>query len=197
TTAPSATAAVTPATPAATNTPGATNTAAATGTAIATNTAPASNTPAATNTAAATNTNTPAATNTAAATSTAPATNTATRTLTVTATRTATGTPTPTATVGVSCPLTSGIYTTTQLTGGTLDVYSFAPFPFPSGGMIVQHVGAGDVNCVHNTVVPFPGGFSSPNFCVPALMFTTSVTQTGCGVGRIDSNGGSGFTSNH
>ena len=94
------------------------------------------------------------------------------------------------------CPLTSGIYTTTQLTGGTLDVYNFAPFPFPSGGTIVQHVGAGNVQCVHNTVVPFPGGFSSPNFCVPALMFTTSVTQTGCGVGRIDSNGGSDFTMN-
>jgi hypothetical protein len=94
------------------------------------------------------------------------------------------------------CPLTSGIYTTTQLTGGTLDVYSFAPFPFPSGGTIVQHVGPGNVSCVHNTVVPFPGGFTSPNFCVPALMFTTSVTQTGCGVGRIDSNGGSDFTMN-
>ena len=62
--------------------------------------------------------------------------------------------------------------------------------------MIVQHVGAGNVNCVHNTVVPFPGGFSSPNFCVPALNFTTSVTQTGCGVGRIDSDGGSDYTIN-
>jgi hypothetical protein len=125
-----------------------------------------------------------------------------------TPTTTATGgdTPTPTATTGadtptatptgVACPLTAGIYTTTQLTGGTLDVYSFAPFPFPSGGMIVQHVGDGDANCVHETVVPFPGGFSSPNFCVPALMFTTSVTQTGCGVGRIDSDGGSDFTTN-
>jgi hypothetical protein len=105
-------------------------------------------------------------------------------------------TPTATPTTGVSCPLLPGIYTVTQVEGGTLDVYSFAPFPFPSGGMIVQHVGAGDANCVHESVVPFPGGFSSPNFCVPALMFTTSVTQTGCGAGRIDSNGGSDFTMN-
>jgi hypothetical protein len=89
-----------------------------------------------------------------------------------------------------------GIYTTTQVTGGTLDVYNFAPFPFPSGGTIVQHVAAGDANCVHNTVVPFPGGFSSPNFCVPALQFTTSVTQIACGAGRIDSNGVSDFSMN-
>jgi hypothetical protein len=93
----------------------------------------------------------------------------------------------------VACPLAAGIYTVTQDTGGTLDVYNFAPFPFPSGGSIIQHVSAGNANCVHPTVVPFPGGFSSPNFCVPALMFTTSVTQTGCGAGRIDSDGGSDF----
>jgi hypothetical protein len=77
--------------------------------------------------------------------------------------------------------------------GGTLDVYGFAPFPFPSGGQIVQDVSAGDATCVHTTVVPFPGGFSAPNFCVPALQFTTSVTQTACGIGRIDSDGGSDF----
>jgi hypothetical protein len=78
--------------------------------------------------------------------------------------------------------------------GGNLKVYTFAPFPFPAGGTIVQDVGSGDANCVHNTVVPMPGGFSAPNFCVPALGYTVSVTQTGCGVGRIDSNGGSDFT---
>jgi len=33
-----------------------------------------------------------------------------------------------------------------------------------------------------------------PVFCVPALGATTSVTQSGCGIGRIDSNGGSDFT---
>jgi hypothetical protein len=43
-------------------------------------------------------------------------------------------------------------------------------------------------------VVPFPAGFSAPAFCIPALGFTTSVVQTGCGIGRIDSDGGSDFT---
>ena len=82
----------------------------------------------------------------------------------------------------------------TPFCGGSLKVYTFAPFPFPAGGTIVQDVGPGDANCVHNTVVPFPGGFGAPNFCVPALGYTVSVTQSGCGVGRIDSNGGSDFT---
>jgi hypothetical protein len=119
-----------------------------------------------------------------------------------------------------SCPITPGRYATTQVNspsfctggannglaclsnadcpsgfcGGNLKVYTFAAFPFPAGGTIVQDVGAGDANCVHDTVVPMPGGFSAPNFCVPALGYTVSVTQTGCGVGKIDSNGGSDFT---
>jgi putative intracellular protease/amidase len=54
-------------------------------------------------------------------------------------------------------------------------------------------VAAGDANCVHATVVGFPGGFSAPNFCVPALGYTVSVTQTGCGAGQIDSDGGSDY----
>jgi hypothetical protein len=78
--------------------------------------------------------------------------------------------------------------------GGTLQTYSFAPFAFPAGGTIVQDVSTGDVNCVHNTAVPFPGGFNAPNFCVVGLMFTVSVTQTACGAGKIDSDGGSDFT---
>ena len=47
---------------------------------------------------------------------------------------------------------------------------------------------------MHATVVPFPGGFNAPAFCIPSLGFTTSVVQTGCGVGRIDSNGGGDYT---
>ena len=141
----------------------------------------------------ATITNTPTVTNTATATNTPANTATATNTAVATATATVTLSPTPTFT-SPPCPLAAGSYTVTQVAGGTLDVYNFAPFPFPTGGTIVQDVSAASPPaCVHNTVVPFPGGFSAPNFCVPALMFTTSVTQTGCGVGRIDSNGGSDF----
>ncbi|MGH8922229.1 MAG: hypothetical protein ACRD0H_28480, partial [Actinomycetes bacterium] len=33
-----------------------------------------------------------------------------------------------------------------------------------------------------------------PVFCVPALGASTSVTQSGCGIGEIDSDGGSDFT---
>jgi hypothetical protein len=92
------------------------------------------------------------------------------------------------------CPLAAGEYTTTQLSGGALKVYTFAAFPFPAGGQIKQDVAAASLpNCIHDTVVPFPGGFSAPNFCVPALGYTTSVTQTGCGIGEMDSNGGSHF----
>jgi hypothetical protein len=54
--------------------------------------------------------------------------------------------------------------------------------------------GPGDGDCIHETVVPFPGGFTAPSFCVPALGFTVNVAQTGCGVGLIDSDGGSDFT---
>ena len=101
------------------------------------------------------------------------------------------------------CPLAAGLYTTSQVAGGTLDVYGFAPFPFPAGGFIKQDVAAASLpDCVHDTVVPFvalndPGnGFFAPNFCVPALNLITNVKQTGCGVGRIDSNGGSDFDTN-
>jgi hypothetical protein len=104
-------------------------------------------------------------------------------------------TPTATETSGEPCPLDPGRYTITQGQGGVLRVSTFAEFPFPAGGTLVQEVQpAFEPDCVHSVVVPFPGGFQSPTFCIPALGFTTSVTQTGCGVGRIDSNGGSDFT---
>jgi hypothetical protein len=103
-------------------------------------------------------------------------------------------TPTATSTPGLSCPLSPGNYTLTQVSGGSLIVDGLPAFPFPSGGTINQTVGAGDANCVHPVAVPFPGGFNAPVFCIPSLGFTTSVVQTGCGIGRIDSNGGSDFT---
>lgn len=140
-------------------------------------------------------TNTATITLTPTETLTPTATLTASVTPTVTATRTVTLMPTPTSTPVPTCPLTAGKYTVTQVAGGSLKVYTFMPFPFPAGGSIVQDVAAASQPaCVHSTVVPFPGGFSAPNFCVPALGYTVSVTQTGCGAGRIDSNGGSDYT---
>jgi len=103
-------------------------------------------------------------------------------------------TPTATPTITPGCPLAAGAYTVTQLSGGSLSAYTFAPYAFPAGGSIIEDVSAASLPaCVHDVVVPFPDGFSSPNFCVPALGFTVSVTQTGCGIGKIDSNGGSDF----
>ncbi len=148
-----------------------------------TNTPTTANTP--TRTATRTATNTPV--NTATATNTV---NTPTRTNTPAATATRTATPTFT----VACPIAAaGRYTETT-TGGVLKVSTFQPFAFPSGGMTIQDVSAPDANCVHNTVIPYPGGFSTPVFCVPALGYTVQVKQTGCGVGIIDSNGGSDLT---
>jgi hypothetical protein len=99
-----------------------------------------------------------------------------------------------------TCPVAQGRYTLTQVAGGQLQVASIdggtpGGFPFPAGGTVVQDVtGASLPNCVHDTVVPASGGFSAPIFCIPGLNFTVQVTQDGCGVGRIDSNGGSDFT---
>jgi hypothetical protein len=77
--------------------------------------------------------------------------------------------------------------------GGTLKPDGLQPFPFPSGGLIVQDVGPPDENCVHETVVPFPDGFFAPTFCIGTVNFNVSVVQTGCGIGRIDSDGGSDY----
>jgi hypothetical protein len=144
-------------------------------------------------TATGTPTGTAAATVTATATGIPTGTTGATATATSTSAAAGTSTPTPTITPGASCPLAAGRYTETT-TGGTLKVSTFSPFAFPSGGKTIQDVSAGDANCVHTTVVPYPGGLTVPAFCVPALGYTVLVSQTGCGVGEIDSNGGSDFT---
>jgi hypothetical protein len=101
---------------------------------------------------------------------------------------------------GSCCPLAQGRYTITYGVGGQLQVASIdggtpGGFPFPAGGTIVQDVSASVLpSCVHDTVVPAAGGFSVPAFCIPGLNFTVQVAQNGCGVGQMDSNGGSDFT---
>ncbi len=94
----------------------------------------------------------------------------------------------------VTCGITAaGRYT--QTTGpGELKVSTFAAFPFPAGSVTIQDVSAPDANCVSTTVIPYPGGLTTPIFCVPALGYTVMVEQTACGVGVIDSNGGSDLT---
>lgn len=92
------------------------------------------------------------------------------------------------------CPLEPGKYSITQATGGSLRVGSISTFPFPPGGTVIQDVKPGNAQCIHDTIVPFPGGFSAPFFCIQVLGFTVKVTQTGCGVGQIASNGGADYT---
>ncbi len=161
------------------------------GTATATLT-PESTTPESTATATSEGQNTATATNTEAAPETPTPTVTVAANDTDTATATRTLTPTVTHTP-VVCPVNQGRYTQTT-TGGVLKVSTFLPFAFPAGGVTVQDVSAGDSNCVHTTVVPYPGGFSTPIFCVPSLGYTVQVTQTGCGIGVVDSDGGSDLT---
>jgi hypothetical protein len=113
-----------------------------------------------------------------------------------TATRTPTVTPTPSQTPTPTCPLLPGRYTMTQVEGSNLLI---APpsglFPFASGGKILLDVGeATSSECVHPLTVPFPGGLDVPTFCIEELGLTVRLDETGCGVGFIDSNGGSDFT---
>jgi hypothetical protein len=43
-------------------------------------------------------------------------------------------------------------------------------------------------------VVPFPGGFNSPAYCIPGTGYTARLMQRGCGVGRVASRGGGDYT---
>jgi hypothetical protein len=116
-------------------------------------------------------------------------------TATPTATPTITPTPTVTPTGTRTCPLAAGQYTLTQTEGGHLTVDSIPGFDFPSGGRIVMDVGeASFPECRHSLTVGFPGGFEAPVFCICPLGYSVSVAQTGCGVGQLDSNGGSDYT---
>jgi hypothetical protein len=114
---------------------------------------------------------------------------------TPTSTATITPTPSPTPTGTQACPVEAGQYTLTQTEGGELTVSTIPTFPFPSGGTIVMDVGAADFpECKHPVTIANPGGFNAPVFCIVALGFTVDVAQTGCGIGELDSNGGSDYT---
>ena len=89
------------------------------------------------------------------------------------------GGPTPTATVGGTpsiCPLEAGQYTITSGTGGSLRVATLSQFPFPPGGQVVMQVAQGNADCLHEVVIGFPGGFSSPTFCITSITFSRSVS---------------------
>lgn len=102
--------------------------------------------------------------------------------------------PTPTVTTNPRCPLQPGAYTLRSVPGGSLNLTTFQPFGFPADTTIVADVGSADADCVHHAVIPFPSGFSSPTFCIPATGYSIRVRQTGCGVAVFDSDGGADFT---
>lgn len=93
-----------------------------------------------------------------------------------------------------SCPLQSGAYTLTHTAGGIMQISTLSPFPLPAGTLILDVAPATAPACRHRAVVPFPDGFEIPTFCVPAAGFSVAVTQAGCGVAEIDSNGGADYT---
>ena len=91
------------------------------------------------------------------------------------------------------CPLEAGSYTFTQGAGGFLTPDGLDPFPFPPGGTILLDVGTPDADCVHPAVAPATTGFVVPQFCIGTVNFNVSVVQSGCGIGQIDSDGGSDY----
>lgn len=115
-----------------------------------------------------------------------------------TATPSNTDTPTPTHTPIVGCLLSEGAYTLTQASAGSITFDGLPPIGFPAGSssaMVVDLGAASPPDCLHDAVVPFPGGFGPIVFCqLPGTGFTIRIEQTGCGVGRVDSNGGADFT---
>jgi hypothetical protein len=94
-------------------------------------------------------------------------------------------------TAELACPLDAGRYTLTPSDVATLDISGLL-----STSISVQPVGLeagpGDAACRHETVVPYPGGFEKGIGCFENATF--AFEQAGCGVGLIDSDGGSDFT---
>jgi hypothetical protein len=93
------------------------------------------------------------------------------------------------------CPIEAGTYTITQTSGGVLRVGTLSPISFPAGGIVVLDVKpASQADCFHDLVVPFPGGFTSPAFCIAGTGYTARLIQRACGVGRIASSGDGDYT---
>lgn len=94
-----------------------------------------------------------------------------------------------------ACPIAAGTYTFTQTSGGVSQVGTLPPIQFPAGGTVVLDVkAASHSDCLHDAVVPFPGGFTSGAYCIPGTGYTARLMQRGCGVGRVASNGGGDYT---
>lgn len=92
------------------------------------------------------------------------------------------------------CPLAAGTYTLTQAEFGVVRISTLQANAFPAGGTITMDVSAASQpECVHDAVVPLPGGFTTSAFCISGFGYTATLTQTGCGIGRVASNGGADY----
>ena len=75
-----------------------------------------------------------------------------------------------------------------------MEMASSSSITLPAGATIIQDVSAPQPNCVSSTVIPYPAGFTMPNFCIADLGYTVQIAQSGCGIGLLDSDGGSDFS---
>src|SRR5262249_39523809 len=97
----------------------------------------------------------------------------------ISTTTTTTVTTSTTTTTPASCCGAMRISLTSS--AGTLQVDNLPAFPFPTGVSTIMDVAGGATmpNCQHNVVVP-AGGFSVPNFDIPALNYCSSVIDLHC-----------------
>jgi hypothetical protein len=94
-------------------------------------------------------------------------------------------------TAALTCPLDAGRYTLLPAGPATFEISNLLGTSL-SLQPVVLEVGPGDGACRHDVVVPYPGGFERGVGCVAGATF--AFEQRGCGVGLIDSDGGSDFT---
>src|SRR4029077_10591054 len=89
------------------------------------------------------------------------------------------------------CPIEAGTYTLTGTSGAVLRVGPLPEISLSAGGTVVLDVKpASQPHCFHEVVVPFPGGFTSPAYCIPGTGYTARLVQRACGVGQIAPSGG-------
>jgi cysteine-rich repeat protein len=95
------------------------------------------------------------------------------------------------------CPIAPGAYALTPLEGGFFVPGSFETVPLPPVAATRLEIGNPNADCVHPVVVPLVPTATRNTACLGDLGWTVQVTQTGCGVGLLDSDGGSDFSLEH
>lgn len=89
------------------------------------------------------------------------------------------------------CALSEGAYLFSS-TAGSLS-FACGPNEALTSMRALLDVSGPSIDCIHSVVVP-SWGFDSDAICVEGGTLTTRIQQTACGLGEIDSNGGSDYT---